>query len=170
MGILKSLIGAKQVQIVDTGLAQSITDIQGSSHTIPLSSNSTELSVNYTNYYNFLVKTTGTTYTVAGKEYLFPYASSDSNIPESQTSITNQIGACSIAFTRGTNGWSANITITSNAEATVNSLLFTKLLVYYSGSWNNAETLLFVYIFDQPITLNAENNYTANLTMSIAFD
>lgn len=111
--------------------------------------------------------TEDTTVTSANQRCPFPYASSDDSIPYSQTSITNQIGSCSIAVTRNVTGWTANITITGSADATVKSLLFTKSL--HTGS-SLYEALLFAYILDNPITLNAGNNYTANLTMSVSFE
>jgi len=116
----------------------------------------------------FYVYQTGTTKTSASDGNPFPYASSNTSIPYSQTSIPNQVGNCTIAFTRtGDNkGWDANITIIGNQDATVNSILFTKKL--YASS-NYYECLLFAYILDAPIELNAENNYTANLTMSVSF-
>lgn len=116
----------------------------------------------------FYVAAGGNTYTAADKNCPFPYASSDAVIPSSQATITNQIGTCSIAFTKTATGWNANITITGSQDATVNSLLFTKKLYVVGNTFK--ETLLFAYILDSPITLNAENNYTANLTMSVTFE
>lgn len=115
-----------------------------------------------------MMVTGNATYTSPSYNAPFPYASSDSPIPYSQTSITNQIGSCSVAFTQTPTGWTANITITGSGlqDETVKSLLFTKKL--YDSSY--VEALIFAYILDSPITLNAENNYTANLTMSVSFE
>lgn len=130
---------------------------------------------NYTQYPTLCFQGTwGTTYTSSDYNgtWLFPYASSDSDIPASQTAITNQIGNCSITYTAKADntGWIANITITGSGlqDETVNSIMFTRRLYVQGGG--TQEFLLFAYILDSPITLNADNNYTANLTMSVSFE
>lgn len=104
---------------------------------------------------------------IAGADYPFPYACSDATIDKSRYALTNTFGTATVGFTKSDSGWNATIQIVHNAEATINSLLFTRMMFPSSGSY---ETLLFAYILDSPITLNASNNYTANLTMSVSFE
>lgn len=117
----------------------------------------------------------GTTYTTPATNYPFPYASSDTTVAYDKSSITNQVGTCAVSFNLLTNnneniGYIANITITGSGlqDETVNSIMFTRRLYVQGGG--TQEFLLFAYILDSPITLNAGNNYTANLTMSVSFE
>lgn len=163
MGQLVKLVNWTKLLISNTGLSASFKDINGTSRSFPnpISGRGDTIAA------PFFVYNTGTS-SSASDSRVFPYASSDATIPPSQTTITNQIGSCTIGFTRTEAGWAANITITGSGlqDETVNSLLFTQKL--YNGS-NYYEALLFAYILDSPITLNAGNNYTANLTMSVSF-
>ena len=119
--------------------------------------------------------TWGTSYTTSSSSYLLPYASSDTTVAYDKADITNQVGTCSVTYSANNDnkGWTANITITGSGltNETVNSILFTRGI--YTGSGGGAimkEHLVYAYILDSPITLNADNNYTANLTMSVSFE
>lgn len=166
MGTLVRLANATAVDIT-TGInvGKQITAVDGST---------TTLNTSYIPYSSLAVRDSamGTSHSSAGWDYLFPYASSDSSIPYSQALITNQVGTCAVvnALNADSTGWVANITITGSGlqDETVNSILLTrKFYVKPSGS---KELLVCAYILDSPITLNAGNNYTANLTMSVSFE
>ena len=116
----------------------------------------------------FLVNNYTSVITSADRGYPFSYACSDATIDKSRYALTNTFGTTTIGYTQSGGGWNATIQIVHNAKAAINSLLFTRMM-YYSGS-DSCETLLFAYELDNPITLNADNNYTANLTMSVAFE
>lgn len=172
MGQLIKLVNFDQCLIAGARCSsQAFVDVGGSSRTMYCSASISSIQSGDRALRNItpFMATQDTTVTSANSYFPFPYASSDTSIPYSQTSITNQIGNCSIAVTRTATGWIANITITGSGlqDETVNSLLFTKSL--HTGS-SLYEALLFAYILDNPITLNAENNYTANLTMSVSFE
>lgn len=166
MGQLIMLDNSVAINKCRTGMTTAIlTDVNGTSRT--LSNPSTD-----TYEGEFYVANVGTTYTAPASSYPFPHASSNSAIPTSQATIPNEVGSCSIAFTRTNNGWVANITITGSGlqDETVNSLVFEKITTYgrYSAT---ANFLYFAYILDgNGIELNADNNYTANLTMSVSFE
>jgi len=131
---------------------------------------------NYTQYPTLCFTATwGTAYSTSGQNYLFPYASSDSSAAFDKSTITNQVGNCVVTYTANADntGWIANITITGSElqDETVNSLLLVRNVYTGSGGGANAkEHLLYAYILDSPITLNAENNYIATLTLSVVFE
>lgn len=131
---------------------------------------------NYTQYPTLCFQGTwGTALSAVGSNYLYPYASSNSDVAFDKSAITNQVGNCAITYVANADnkGWTANITITGSGlqDETVNSLLFARNVYTGSGGGASAkEHLLYAYTLDSPIVLNAENNYTANLTMSISFE
>ena len=164
MGTLVRLANATAVDIME-GIKKSkqVTAIDGSSNTF---------NSGYLTYSSLAVRDAnwGTSHSEAGWDYLFPYASSDSSIPYQQTAITNQIGTCVVvnALNADNTGWIANITITGSADAMVNSILLTRK--FYVTGGGSKELLVCAYILDTPIELNADNNYTATLTLSVTFE
>lgn len=142
----------------------SFVDVSGTSGTYSFGSGSP---VVYNGRSPFFIYSNYTGKTAVAADYPFPYACSDATIDKSRYALTNTFGTATVGFTKSDNGWNATIQIVHNAEATINSLLFTRMMFPSSGQ---KEVLLFAYILDSPITLNAENNYTANLTMSVSFE
>ena len=109
---------------------------------------------------------TGGPKTSPSYSYLFPYASSNDNISETEYSVPNPIGTTSISTNRfGEQGWTMDIIINNNEAATIRSLYFVRTLNISSSS--PLQTVIFILKLDEPVELNAENNYTANFTFAL---
>ena len=171
MGTFKKLINYdKIIRIASTGNYNgdnSWTDVSGTTRNSVYGESAVELFRTYGNY--------ELTYTQqsSSSPNLFPHPSSDSDIPYNSTTVPNEITATtSVAYSRFANGhgWVANITITGSGtqDETVRSLVFTKVIYY--GQSNYGYGVVFAYIFDTPIVLDESNNYTANITLSVAFE
>lgn len=164
MGQLILLDNSTNRNILRTGIDAKFVDVSGTLRTFK-----TNAIPNYAG--DFYVTNWGTVITAADQVHPHPHASSNSSIPADTYAVPNEVGSCSIAFTKADAGWNANITITGSGlqDETVNSLLF-EIVAGYGNYSSTANALFFAYILDSPITLNAENNYTANLTMSVSFE
>ena len=170
MGTFVKLINFDKLNRYRTGSGGSWVEINGTSRDFQSAESNTKNIWTYAA--PFYVNSVGTLQSSpsTGFQVPFPYASSNSEIPYNQTSIPNQVGNCSVAYTRNSNntGWIANITIVAASDSTVKSILFVSSVnIGYTGQ--AGKMLTHAYILDNPIELNAQNNYTATLTIAIEF-
>lgn len=168
MGQFKKLVNMTNMQVLSLrGGSKAMVDINGASKTIQVqNNNSAFVEINAYNTQPFGNYTGGW-----GMGNPIFYASSNRDIPYSQTSLLDVVGTTTRGMANTNSGWTASVTVTSESEVTIRSLLVTKnLFMNASSSGSRSEFLIFAYILDNPITLNAENNYTANIAFAVAFD
>ncbi len=106
-------------------------------------------------------------YTRSSLGYLTPHASSAATIPQSTTTIPDEVGTTTVTYTATEKGWRAAITVTSVSDASVTHFVFLRKIS--TSSSNSYDACLFALKLDTSVTLNSANNHTANFTFEIEF-
>ena len=99
---------------------------------------------------------------------LFFYAASDATIAHDAYNIT-RVGSTTQNTVELEHGYANTVTITGNTDATITHLVAVRDVYYDNFSGYNELALIFALKLDNPVQLNANNNYTANFAIGIEF-